>query len=218
MPRAAQEAAPRLCKGPGHAAPRLRRGPGHAVPWPAKAAPRMPRPRARAGAAEAACPCHRAGAAPGRRGHAPAKPSRGRTGPSRPRACDGAAPASGPRGLPRREQRAGAAGGESDGWVRRAKNRGGGWGRDAHAVRVWVRERACARWATGAREELGRGGERKELGRARTSGGARGTIQVLIILGKVNIFGSIFIVGGKKLIKGRFLAMDCLAAAEKHAF
>ncbi|PWZ25522.1 hypothetical protein Zm00014a_011022 [Zea mays] len=35
---------------------------------------------------------------------------------------------------------------------------------------------------------------------------------------KVNIFGSIFIVGGKKLIKGRFLAMDCLAAAEKHAF
>ncbi|AQK53016.1 hypothetical protein ZEAMMB73_Zm00001d050745 [Zea mays] len=150
MPRAAQEAAPRLCKGPGHAAPRLRRGPGHAVPWPAKAAPRMPRPRARAGAAEAACPCHRAGAAPGRRGHAPAKPSRGRTGPSRPRACDGAAPASGPRGLPRREQRAGAAGGESDGWV--------------------------------------------------------------------NIFGSIFIVGGKKLIKGRFLAMDCLAAAEKHAF
>jgi hypothetical protein len=31
---------------------------------------------------------------------------------------------------------AGAARGESDGWGRRAKDRGGGWGRDAHAARV----------------------------------------------------------------------------------
>jgi hypothetical protein len=43
-------------------------------------------------------------------------------------------------------------------------------------------------------------------------------IILLYFVLQVNIFGSIFIVGGKKLIKGRFLAMDCLAAAEKHAF
>jgi hypothetical protein len=83
-PRAAQEASPRL-----------HRGPGHVAPWPAEAAPRMPQPCA---------------------GRA-ARPRRGREG------C-------------------------------LAASRGrGGWGRDAHAVRVWGRERACARWAAGAREE-----------------------------------------------------------------